>query len=154
MTESVESRFWEQKTLAQMSDAEWESLCDGCGKCCLNKIIDDDTDELYFTEVGCALLDCDSGRCGDYYNRFERVSDCFKVTLADIDSWMWLPPSCAYRRLAEGRGLPSWHPLLNQGSQALMHRGGFSVRGKAFSEQKLQDSLVHYIAVWPLDDED
>lgn len=144
----LEPRFWERKTLAQMNDAEWEALCDGCGKCCLNKVIDDDTDDLYFTDIACQLLNPKSCQCSRYEKRFKYVPDCVKVTLDDIESFHWLPPSCAYRRLLEGEALPEWHPLLT-GSQSEMHKRNQSVRGKVVSEldgYDLQDRIV----TWPL----
>lgn len=147
-----EQRFWESKTLAQMSENEWESLCDGCGKCCLAKIIDDETDELYFTNVACILLNDKTCQCRDYPNRFKKVSDCVKVTLHDIESFHWLPPSCAYRRLAEGHKLPIWHPLLNGGKKAAMHSAGASIRGKVLCESQVAGELQGFIAYWPLEE--
>lgn len=141
--------FWEKKTLSQMSPSEWESLCDGCGKCCLNKIIDDDTEELHFTSVACKLLHTKSCKCKKYEQRFKLVKDCVKVSLDDIDQFHWLPANCAYRLLVEDKPLPVWHPLLT-GSQSAMHKGGFSVRGKIISEEKVHpDYLEDYIALWP-----
>ena len=140
--------FWEAKSLAQMNDQEWESLCDGCGKCCLNKVIDDETEELFFTNVACQLLNTKSCQCSDYPNRFKKVPDCFKVTLDNRDSFGWLPVSCAYRRLDEGKTLPSWHPLL-VGSTKKMHQLGQSVRGKVISENQAGD-LEDHVVYWPL----
>ncbi len=128
------SEFWQTKTLAQMSTQEWESLCDGCGKCCLNKIIDDDTEDLHFTNVACHLLHTKTCQCRKYEQRFKHVDDCVKITLDDIEHFHWLPASCAYRLLIEGDDLPSWHPL-RTGSKAAMHKAGYSVRGKAISEK-------------------
>ncbi|WP_372883196.1 YcgN family cysteine cluster protein [Psychromonas sp.] len=143
------NKFWEHKTLSKMSGKEWESLCDGCGKCCLNKIIDDDTEELHFTNVACHLLHTKSCQCRKYDKRFKLVKDCVKVSLDDIEQFHWLPASCAYRRLAEGKPLPEWHPLIT-GSQSAMHKGGFSVRGKIISENSIDpDNLEDYIAIWP-----
>lgn len=144
--------FWQEKTLEQMSVEEFEALCDGCGKCCLNKVIDDDTEQLYFTDVACKLLDNSSGGCRDYANRFIQVPDCVKVDPADAESFLWLPPSCAYRRVQEGRDLPSWHPLLT-GSKAVMHRKRMSVKGRSVSEERGY-SLVERICSWPLHDRD
>lgn len=144
--------FWRQKTLAQMSEQEWESLCDGCGKCCLNKLIDDDTDELYYTSACCKLLDRHTGQCSDYLRRFKQVPDCVKVSLDDSDGFGWLPPTCAYRRLNEGRDLPNWHPLLT-GSTTAMHQAGQSVRGKVVDERTVDD-LQDYIVIWPLIDDE
>ncbi|WP_341504186.1 YcgN family cysteine cluster protein [Gallaecimonas sp. GXIMD4217] len=136
-----------------MTRDEWESLCDGCGKCCLHKLQDEDTDEIYHTAVACELLDLKSGGCGDYPNRFDKVPDCLQLTPDNLDNFIWLPPSCAYRRLSEGRGLPSWHPLLHGGKKAAMHGAGMSVRGKAVREGPDLD-CADFIVVWPLSDRD
>jgi len=142
-------KFWEYKTLSKMSDKEWESLCDGCGKCCLNKIIDDDTEELHFTNVSCHLLHTKTCQCRKYEQRFKLVKDCVKVSLDDIEQFHWLPASCAYRRLVEGKPIPEWHPLIS-GSKSAMHKGGFSVRGKIISESAIvAENLEDYIAIWP-----
>ncbi|HEY7866245.1 MAG TPA: YcgN family cysteine cluster protein [Psychromonas sp.] len=143
------NKFWEYKTLSKMSDKEWESLCDGCGKCCLNKLIDDETEELHFTNVACHLLHTKSCQCRKYDQRFKLVNDCVKVSLDDIQQFHWLPASCAYRRLAEGKPIPEWHPLIT-GSKSAMHKGGFSVRGKIISESTIDpEKLEDYIAIWP-----
>ena len=139
--------FWQAKRLHEMTAAEWESLCDGCGRCCLHKLRHDDTGELSFTTVACRLLDLHSCRCSDYAGRRRRVPDCVQLTpdaLREID---WLPPSCAYRRLAEGRGLAWWHPLVS-GDPETVHTAGVSVRGRAVSEKRA-GPLEHYIAEWP-----
>ena len=120
----------------------------GCGKCCLNKVIDDESDELYFTNVACQLLDENSCQCSNYTQRFKHVPDCFKVTLANRESFAWLPTSCAYRLLDEGKELPSWHPLIT-GNRDKMHKLGQSVRGKVISEQAAGD-LEDHIVYWPL----
>ena len=143
------NKFWEYKTLSKMSDKEWESLCDGCGKCCLNKLIDDETEELHFTNVACHLLHTKSCQCRKYDQRFKLVNDCVKVSLDDIQQFHWLPASCAYRRLAEGKPIPEWHPLIT-GSKSAMHKSGFSVRGKIISESSIDpEKLEDYIAIWP-----
>lgn len=143
----AELPFWKTKTLAAMSRAEWESLCDGCGRCCLHKLRDEDTEELAHTEVACRLLDIHSCRCRDYPNRRDHVPDCVKLTpkrLARID---WLPPSCAYRLVAEGQDLPEWHPL-RSGDPESVHSAGASVRGRAIAERAARD-LEDHIADWP-----
>jgi hypothetical protein len=124
--------FW-HKPLNAMSESEWESLCDGCGRCCLHKLEDEDSGELFFTRIACELLDTQSCRCKRYHKRFRLVPDCVQVEVEMGERWQWLPESCAYRRLAEGRGLPSWHPLLS-GDPASVHRAGVSVRGWAVDE--------------------
>lgn len=129
----MQGAFWQEKSLSELSEQEWESLCDGCGKCCLNKLIDEETDELVFTNVACNLLNTKSCQCSDYANRFNREPDCLQITPDKIEEYHWLPSTCAYRLLAEGKPLPEWHPLLT-GSTSAMHKAGQSVRGKVVHE--------------------
>jgi uncharacterized cysteine cluster protein YcgN (CxxCxxCC family) len=139
--------FWKIKPLAAMTEAEWESLCDGCGRCCLHKLREDDTETLHHTEVACRLLDCGTARCRDYAGRQRRVPDCIQLTpamLAEID---WLPPSCAYRMLAEGRDLAPWHPLVS-GDPASVARAGLSVAGRCVNEREA-GALEDHVARWP-----
>ena len=117
--------FWQSKTLDEMSDAEWESLCDGCGQCCLHKLMDEDTDEIYFTNVACRQLN-------------------IKTTRENLPTFEWLPMTCAYRLLAEGKGLPAWHPLLT-GSKAAMHGERISVRHIAVKESEVIDWQDHIL---------
>ncbi|MCQ4159782.1 YcgN family cysteine cluster protein [Roseomonas sp. GC11] len=143
--------FWKTKTLTAMSRAEWESLCDGCGRCCLHKLRDEDTEELAWTEVACRLLDTTSCRCRDYDNRREHVPDCVKLTPKRLRGIDWLPPSCAYRLVAEGKDLPAWHPLVS-GDAESVHRAGASVRGRAVPERQardLEDHIVDWPGEWP-----
>jgi hypothetical protein len=121
-----------------MTQAEWESLCDGCGLCCLIRFEDEDTGEIIPTRVACKLFDQELCRCSDYANRKAHVPDCIKLTPDNIDDLMWMPRSCAYRRLHEGKGLPSWHPLIT-GDPESVHRAGVSVRGQTISEACLED---------------
>ncbi len=106
------NKFWEEKTLKQLNDEEWESLCDGCGKCCLHKLEDEDTGDIYFTSVACKLLDLKTCRCTNYKNRGQFVPDCISLKKMDFEQFEWLPQSCAYRLLYENQPLPNWHPLI------------------------------------------
>jgi uncharacterized cysteine cluster protein YcgN (CxxCxxCC family) len=139
--------FWRQKTLGAMSRAEWESLCDGCGRCCLHKLRDEDTDRLAYTNVACRLLDGDTCQCTDYANRKARVPDCVKLTPKRVAAIDWLPPTCAYRLLAEGKDLPWWHPLVS-GRPETVHEAGVSVRGLTVPEREAEDFEDH-VVTWP-----
>ncbi|MGH7121995.1 MAG: YcgN family cysteine cluster protein [Acetobacteraceae bacterium] len=138
--------FWKQKTLAEMSDQEWESLCDGCGRCCLHKLRDD-RGTLSFTSVACRLLDTGTARCTDYTHRRRRVPDCVRLTAKALKEIDWLPPSCAYRRLAEGHDLPPWHPLIT-GDPESVRQAGASVAGRVVSETEAGELEDHVVA-WP-----
>jgi uncharacterized cysteine cluster protein YcgN (CxxCxxCC family) len=139
--------FWKSKSLDEMTPDEWESLCDGCGRCCLHKLRDEDTDELSFTNVSCRLLDLKTCRCRNYERRRDQVPDCVSLTPAALAEIDWLPPSCAYRLVAEGRDLFWWHPLVS-GDPATVHEAGVSVRGRAVDERRAA-MLEHYIVDWP-----
>ena len=139
--------FWQVKTLEQMSHDEWESLCDGCGRCCLHKLRDDDTGALSFTNVACRLLDGKTCRCKDYAHRRRRVPDCVSLTPAEVRAIDWLPPTCAYRQLAEGKDLAWWHPLVS-GDPDTVHRAGISVRDRSVSEREA-GAFEHHIVDWP-----
>jgi uncharacterized protein len=139
--------FWESKRLDEMTHDEWESLCDGCGRCCLHKLRHEESGELSHTNVACRLLDLKSCRCRDYPNRRRQVPDCVSLTPKEVAAIDWLPPSCAYRRLAEGRGLAWWHPLVS-GDPDTVHRAGISVRGRVVSEREA-GPLEHHIVEWP-----
>nr|WP_086938149.1 YcgN family cysteine cluster protein [Thaumasiovibrio occultus] len=136
--------FWESKDLTEMTDNEWESLCDGCGKCCLHKLMDDDTDEIYYTNVACSLLNSKTCSCSDYPNRFESGEECLKLTREAINDFIWLPETCSYRLLAEGKSLPTWHPLIT-GSKSAMHAAGESVRNKVVYEIDVIDWSDHIL---------
>ncbi|HEX7758365.1 MAG TPA: YcgN family cysteine cluster protein [Caulobacteraceae bacterium] len=130
--------FWETKRLEQMTVPEWESLCDGCGLCCLVRFEDEDTGEVIPTRVACRLFDDAACRCSDYANRKKTVPDCIKLTPYNIEALEWMPLSCAYRRLYEGKPLPAWHPLIT-GDPESVHTAGVSVRGQTISEATLKD---------------
>ena len=141
--------FWEQKTLAEMNEEEWESLCDGCGRCCLIKLEDEDTGEIYHSDVRCKLLDTNSCQCVDYKNRKNKVPDCIKLTTQNVREISWIPTSCAYRRLAEGRGLAWWHPLVS-GNPETVVRAGISVRGRTVNEPDVDPAdWASHAVDWP-----
>ncbi len=130
-----------------MTAGEWESLCDGCGKCCLNKLEFEDTGEIAFTNVACKLLDLHSCRCSDYRNRRKFVPDCVKLSPRNIEKIQWMPSSCAYRLLSEGKPLFDWHPLIS-GDPESVHKAGISMRGRAVPETILNaelDGLEDYV---------
>lgn len=140
--------FWRSKRLEDMSDAQWESLCDGCGKCCLIKLEDEDTGRILHTCVACKLLDPETARCSDYADRRQQVPDCVSLREVDILSLRWLPDSCAYGLLARGGELPDWHPLLS-GDPDSVHRAGQSVRGRVVSEVHVPaDDQEDYVVRW------
>ncbi|KGQ27892.1 hypothetical protein JP33_00380 [Gallibacterium anatis CCM5995] len=120
---ALREQFWQQKSLLEMNDEEWEALCDGCGKCCYRKFIEGrgKRQRLYFTRIACDLLDLETGRCQNYSQRFKLMPDCTKLTKKNLPDFTWLPKTCAYRLLYEGKPLPDWHPLL-VGNQSEMHK--------------------------------
>lgn len=144
--EIVRAHFWERYALHELSVAEWEALCDGCGKCCLKKFVDIDTEEVLYTGVACRKLNTETCRCRSYARRHAEVPDCIDVSPA-MD-WRWLPATCAYRLRAQGKPLFDWHPLVS-GSADSVHQAGISVRGKALSEQSVHpDELEHHSVHW------
>lgn len=141
--------FWKAKALNEMSRAEWESLCDGCAKCCLLKLEDEETGEVVYTDVVCDLLDCEACRCTDYANRSVRVPTCLTLTPDNLDEIDWLPESCAYRLLRDGEELAWWHPLVS-GSQETVAAAGMSVRDRVLPESEVaEDALEDRIVHWP-----
>ncbi len=141
--------FWRAKSLAEMTPQEWESLCDGCGRCCLNKLEYEDTGQIEWTDVACRLFDDKTCRCRDYPHRHDVVPDCLALTPQNVPTLSWLPMSCAYRLVAEGRDLYWWHPLVS-GDPETVHTAGVSARGRTVSERrvKLEDFEDHVVA-WP-----
>ena len=151
-----------------MSQSEWEAICDGCGKCCLHKFIADDNMEQYtpsdyieegeevvYTNIVCGLLNTKTCSCTQYQRRTELVPDCVQLSKENLSSIFFMPPSCSYRRLQEGRGLPSWHPLLHKGKKSKMHTQGMSIRGKTVSDNDVDmNDFEDYIVLWPLEDID
>ncbi|MEM1196747.1 MAG: YcgN family cysteine cluster protein [Pseudomonadota bacterium] len=141
----VRERFWE-RPLRELNRAEWEALCDGCGRCCTHKIEDEDTGAIEQTNVACKLLDTATAQCGDYRNRKAFVPDCLRLTLKVVESVPWLPATCAYRIRAEGRPLHSWHYLIC-GDREAVKRAGVSVAGRVVIEAEA-GPLEHHIVEW------
>jgi uncharacterized cysteine cluster protein YcgN (CxxCxxCC family) len=142
--------FWKTKALEEMTAPEWESLCDGCGRCCLEKLEDEDTGKIYFTHISCRLLDSNSCACKDYANRHKKVPDCVRLTPGNVRTLNWLPPTCGYRLVAEGKDLYWWHPLVS-GDPDTVHQAGVSVRGRVVGSETdiaLPDWEDH-IVKWP-----
>jgi len=140
--------FWRSKTLDQMSREEWESLCDGCAKCCLVKLEDEDTGEIEPTDVACRLLELGTCRCGDYANRKRKVSDCVILTPKNVGELRWMPSTCAYRLVHEGRDLYPWHHLVC-GDRDAVHRAGASIKGRVVSERDVSDEeLLDHVIDW------
>lgn len=142
---------WRQsKPLTAMSPEEWESLCDGCGQCCLHKLEDEDDGAVYLTNVACALLDCNTARCSDYLHRQRRMPACTVLRPEDVAHLHWLPSTCAYRRLARGEPLPDWHPLLT-GDPDSTRKAGHSVARRCVSARAIPaEALEDYIIAGPL----
>ena len=143
--------FWRRKAMKDMTREEWESLCDGCGRCCLNKLIEEGTDRTFYTDVGCRLLDGQTCRCKDYANRSALVHDCVTLTPRNINRISWLPPTCGYKLVAAGKDLYWWHPLVS-GDPETVHQAGVSVRGKVGANELnvKDDDLEDHIVSWPL----
>lgn len=144
-------KFWETKSLTEMSQQEWESLCDGCAQCCLAKVEDVDSAAVHYTDVVCRYLDSGQCRCTEYARRTQLVPDCVKLTPGNLAELSWMPLTCAYRLLSEGKPLPSWHPLVS-GDPKSVHAAGISVRGRCISEEFVHpDDLEMRIVAWQSD---
>lgn len=146
--DSLLEPFWKTKSLAEMTPEEWESLCDGCGRCCLHKVEYHDTREVFYTNVACRLLDTYHCRCTAYEERLDLVPTCLVMTPAKAAELEWLPRTCAYRRLALGMDLEWWHPLVS-GNPDTVHQAGISVRGMVVPEEivppdQLEDHIIYF----------
>ena len=137
-------RFWETTLLGALNPDQWESLCDGCGKCCLEKFEDEETGDIVYSNVACVLLDTVTCRCGDYQNRANQVPDCIALVPAVLEDPRWLPETCAYRLVAEGKPLPDWHPL-ESGDPGSVHSAGQSVAGRVIPAAQADDPILHLI---------
>jgi uncharacterized protein len=144
------SQFWRTKTLEEMTSEEWESLCDGCGRCCLVKLEDEDTAQIHYTDVACTLFDEQTCRCSDYHNRQKKVADCVRLTPQEVRTITWLPQTCAYRLLAEDKPLFDWHPLISGRAESVVE-AGISVKGRisGHEEEFSQEDLIERIVEWP-----
>jgi uncharacterized cysteine cluster protein YcgN (CxxCxxCC family) len=139
--------FWRRKTLREMTPAEWESLCDGCALCCLHKVEDEDTQEVFYTTVVCHLLDLDNCHCTEYQRRCQLVPSCIKLAPEDVEAFEWLPPTCAYRLVHEGKDLPEWHPLVSGDRESVIRANAsvlsyYEVRDNEIHEEELINFIV------------
>ncbi len=137
-------KFWETKSLVEMTTEEWESLCDSCGKCCLIKLEDEDSGEIVFTSAVCDLIDLDSCRCTRYSERCTLVPECIDLKQHDFAEYNWLPTTCAYRLLTDGLPLPDWHPLIS-GNPDSVKDAGVSISSYAIKESQVEDFEDHVI---------
>lgn len=144
--------FWQTKTLEEMTPKEWESLCDGCGRCCLNKLEEEDTGAIHWTNVACSLLDDETCQCSDYQNRSTLVPDCIHLNAKIVRELTWLPATCAYQLLREGKDLYWWHPLVS-GDPETVHMAGISIRGMSVNEEDVPvEQYEDYLVNWPGED--
>lgn len=148
---AIERLFWKEKKLAEMTRDEWESLCDGCGLCCLHKLEDEDSGDVSYTNVACRLLDLESCKCMNYQRRKKLVPDCVVLKVDHLSKFKWLPPTCAYRLLSEGKDLFDWHPLISKNARSV-HDAGISVAGKVISEREAGDMEDHLVSLEALYD--
>lgn len=148
--DNVIQPFWKTKTLEEMTSEEWESLCDRCGRCCLMKLMDEDTNEVYYTDVVCSFFDTDKCQCRDYMNRQKEINDCVRLTPEEVRTLSWLPATCAYRLVKEGKPLYPWHHL-RSGSFEMIHKAGISIKGKisGFEKETPFEELPNRIQSWP-----
>lgn len=146
---SADIPFWQRKRLSEMTTDEWESLCDGCGLCCLAKLEDEDTGDVWYTDLVCPWMNLETGRCTTYENRLEKVPECLNLSADSIERYDWLPRTCAYRTLAEGRPLADWHPL-RSGDPDSVVKAGVSVRHRAIHantvpEEDWEEHIIHWV---------
>lgn len=146
----AEKPFWQTVPLADMDDAQWEAICDGCAKCCLVKLQDEESNEIVFTDIVCNLLDQENCSCSQYETRTALVPDCVKLTKDNLDKIDFMPPSCAYRLLHEGKELPAWHPLVS-GKAATVVEAGMSVKGRVIAEIMFEGDAEDRVVAWPLE---
>ncbi|MFC4699762.1 YcgN family cysteine cluster protein [Glaciecola siphonariae] len=165
----IASKYWEELSLENMNTAQWEAICDGCGRCCLHKFVDSESvpedgevtsidsqqGEVFYTNITCYQLNEKTCACKSYEKRKELVPDCVSLNKHNLKDINFMPPSCSYRRMHKGEGLASWHPLLNKGKKTKMHELGITVRNKVISEDKVNlDDFEDYIVTWPLSEID
>ncbi|WP_440993180.1 YcgN family cysteine cluster protein [Cysteiniphilum litorale] len=144
-SKSLRDNFWHLYPLKALNDAEWEALCDGCGLCCLHKLQDDETNEIYYTKVACKLLDCSTCQCTNYPKRKQLVPDCLQLDLYHLKhAQHWLPETCAYKRRYHGKALPDWHPLISKDKNSV-HKAGASACDFAISENDVRGDLEDYL---------
>ncbi|GAA5013714.1 YcgN family cysteine cluster protein [Acinetobacter puyangensis] len=148
MRNDLRPQFWQKFSIDELNHAEWEALCDGCGLCCLVKLEDAETEEVAYTKVACKLLDCQTAACSDYVHRKQHVPDCIQLTPALLKQIKWLPSTCAYRRVYEGKDLPRWHYLIS-GDQQSVIKAKKSAAKRCISETQIhEDDIEDYIVRW------
>lgn len=146
--QTLRSRFWERYSLEQLNATEWEALCDGCGLCCLVKLMDDDTEQVVYTKLACKLLDTQTGHCSDYANRKAFVPDCLQLDAESVKGIDWLPSTCGYMRMRDGKPLADWHPLIS-GTHDTVLQSGKSVAGRCMSEEGVaEEDWEDYLVKW------
>ncbi|WP_286239377.1 YcgN family cysteine cluster protein [Neptuniibacter halophilus] len=143
---SAQEVFWRSKSLQEMTPTEWESLCDGCALCCLHKLEDEDTQEVFYTSVVCHLLDFETCRCTRYEDRCKLVPDCVKLRPQDVDAFHWLPPTCAYRLIHEGKDLPEWHPLISGDQKSVIESGASVLNWYEVKDNEIEvEDYIDYV---------